>query len=449
MTKLHHTESQGPALNYCPQCGALLDDRFAFGRLRRYCSACDRVVFQEHKVAAAVLVTDCQDRVLLVRRAMNPQRGLWSLPAGFVDYGESPDYWLVEMSGLPFGLFGEMLHGGGNPWRGMVYGMTQRLPWSGDPRAVWKVWDDFGIGEARMIGYWAPSCPVKTGRDDVLATAYVKEGKTLIALASWAKTPVRCSLRFDWRALGLDPSKANLFAPAVAGFQPPALFQPTDQVPVNPGRGWLLIVDEAAHEIPKSAEVEKSKTLAFEERFGGDRLGTGWRAHVSKQAGTRLTVGDGALVIEAKANCAAYIERALPTGTTLVTCRIDTGTDAGASWGPGVSVAWPSGRFLRINLRAEGRLGVDDGRGQWFGGFSQPQTEYHLRIRVERTQVLAEFSADGRFWEPIHAVNRSDYAGDPATVRVGKMSNKGPNEDYHILGPPGECKIAALRAFVD
>jgi len=91
LTKLHHTESQGPALNYCPQCGALLDDRFAFGRLRRYCSACDRVVFQEHKVAAAVLVTDCQDRVLLVRRAMNPQRGLWSLPAGFVDYGESPD----------------------------------------------------------------------------------------------------------------------------------------------------------------------------------------------------------------------------------------------------------------------------------------------------------------------------------------------------------------------
>ena len=41
------------------------------------------------------------------------------------DYDETPDYWLVEISGIPFGLYGEMLKGGGNPWRGMLYGMTQ------------------------------------------------------------------------------------------------------------------------------------------------------------------------------------------------------------------------------------------------------------------------------------------------------------------------------------
>ena len=47
---------------------------------------------------------------------------------------------------------GEMLQKGGNPWRGMVYGMTSRLPWAGDPRPLWKVWDEFGIADARMIG---------------------------------------------------------------------------------------------------------------------------------------------------------------------------------------------------------------------------------------------------------------------------------------------------------
>ena len=36
----------------------------------------------------------------------------------YFDYNASPDYWLVEMSGIPFGLMGEMLEGGGNPWRG-------------------------------------------------------------------------------------------------------------------------------------------------------------------------------------------------------------------------------------------------------------------------------------------------------------------------------------------
>jgi len=77
------------------------------------------------------------------------------------NYNEGPDYWLVEMSGIPFGLFGEMLNGCGNSWRGMLYGITSRLGWGGcDPSALWKVWDQFGIKHAKMIGYWDPALPV-------------------------------------------------------------------------------------------------------------------------------------------------------------------------------------------------------------------------------------------------------------------------------------------------
>jgi len=67
-------------------------------------------------------------------------------------------------------LMGDMLQGGGNRWRGMLFGMTARLPWeSSGPRPVWKVWDEFGIGQARMLGWWEKECPVRTGREDVLA----------------------------------------------------------------------------------------------------------------------------------------------------------------------------------------------------------------------------------------------------------------------------------------
>jgi hypothetical protein len=157
------------------------------------------------------------------------------------DPNRSSDYWLIEMSGIPFGLYGEMLHEGGNPWRGMLYGMTQRLGWSGDPRPIWKVWDDFGIAAATPKFYFQHDCPIRTNRDDIHATAYVRQGRTLIALASWAKETVRVKLAIDWKALGLDPAAARLNAPDVPGFQHAAEFAPGMDIPVEPGRGWLLI----------------------------------------------------------------------------------------------------------------------------------------------------------------------------------------------------------------
>ncbi|MBN2021555.1 MAG: hypothetical protein JW809_02070 [Pirellulales bacterium] len=158
------------------------------------------------------------------------------------DYNTPPDYWLVEISGIPFGVMGEMLQGGGNPWRGMVYGMTNRWGWGGDPRPLWRLWDEFGMAGSRMIGYWSPACPVATDQESVLATVYHRPDKTLVALASWAPEKVSCRLKFDWAALGLDAARAELRAPAIERFQPAEVFQPQDAIPIEPGRGWLLIL---------------------------------------------------------------------------------------------------------------------------------------------------------------------------------------------------------------
>ena len=160
----------------------------------------------------------------------------------YFDYDSPPEFWLVEMSGIPFGLMGEMLQDGGNPWRGMLYGMTNRLPWAGDPRPMWKAWDDFGIQDAKMIGYWATSCPVRTDHRDVLATAYVKKGEVLISLASWAKEPVQCRLAVDWEGLDMDMGKARFAANFIENFQKAASFGPLDPIPVEPGKGWLLLL---------------------------------------------------------------------------------------------------------------------------------------------------------------------------------------------------------------
>lgn len=76
-------------VNYCLRCGTKLQIKRRFGRLRPTCPHCDWVYFPDPKVAAAVLI-EKDDRILLVRRSVDPRRGKWTLPAGFIDAGEDP-----------------------------------------------------------------------------------------------------------------------------------------------------------------------------------------------------------------------------------------------------------------------------------------------------------------------------------------------------------------------
>jgi len=85
-----HQHTNEAEWRFCPYCGSSLIDKRAHGRMRRYCQACQRVIFKEHKVAVAMLLWDDIYKVLLVRRAWKPMQGYWSLPAGFVDFDEDP-----------------------------------------------------------------------------------------------------------------------------------------------------------------------------------------------------------------------------------------------------------------------------------------------------------------------------------------------------------------------
>ena len=126
----------------------------------------------------------------------------------------------------------------------MVFGMTARAPWpKADPRPVWKVWDEFGIGQARMIGWWETNCPVRTDNSDVLATAYVKPGKTLIALASWAPQKTVARLELDWNVLSLKAGKARLVAPEITDFQPAREWHASEPISMEPQRGWLIYAE--------------------------------------------------------------------------------------------------------------------------------------------------------------------------------------------------------------
>lgn len=164
----------------------------------------------------------------------------------YFDYNMPPEFWLTEVSGIPYGLMGEMLWEGGNKWRGMLYGMTGRNPGYGvDNRPLWNFWDAFGMKGSEMVGYWVSDNPVKTGKDKTLATIYrhASGKKTLLSLATWEETDATVDLSIDWNALGLDPAKATLHAPAIDNFQEEQDWKPGESITVPKGKGLLIIIE--------------------------------------------------------------------------------------------------------------------------------------------------------------------------------------------------------------
>jgi len=77
-------------MRFCPQCGASLSQRWVAGRERLVCDECDFIFYLNPKVAAGVLVED-DGRVVLIRRGIEPKRGFWALPSGFVELDESAE----------------------------------------------------------------------------------------------------------------------------------------------------------------------------------------------------------------------------------------------------------------------------------------------------------------------------------------------------------------------
>lgn len=160
------------------------------------------------------------------------------------DPDSPPEFWLIEMSGIPFGLSSDLLERP-NPWRGMLFGMTDRTLYGGpSPTPIWELWRTFGIEDSTMLGWWEEDVPITTNKTDILATAYVKNGECLIAVASWAKQTEEIQLDIDWGKLGMDPKKATIHAPALDGLQEFCSFVPTQALTVSPGKGYLLLLEQ-------------------------------------------------------------------------------------------------------------------------------------------------------------------------------------------------------------
>jgi ADP-ribose pyrophosphatase YjhB (NUDIX family) len=77
-------------MNFCSQCGEKLSFRIPDGDSlpRHICDKCHTIHYQNPKVVVGCL-PEWKDKILLCRRAIEPRYGLWTLPGGFLENGET------------------------------------------------------------------------------------------------------------------------------------------------------------------------------------------------------------------------------------------------------------------------------------------------------------------------------------------------------------------------
>lgn len=128
----------------------------------------------------------------------------------------SAEYIFTEVSGLSYGNTSQMLEGGGNPYVGMLYAMTNRYGWGvSDTHLVYRVWDAFGIENAEMLGYWHDRCPLRTDNSHVLVTCYVKKDAILAAVYNFSQYPQEFCFEIAPERLDFDPADASVSVYAV------------------------------------------------------------------------------------------------------------------------------------------------------------------------------------------------------------------------------------------
>ena len=77
-------------MKFCSQCGSTVELRIPDGdNLPRFvCAKCNTIHYQNPKIVAGC-IPEWEDQILLCKRAIEPRRGLWTLPAGFMENNET------------------------------------------------------------------------------------------------------------------------------------------------------------------------------------------------------------------------------------------------------------------------------------------------------------------------------------------------------------------------
>ena len=78
------------SIKHCPYCGNKLTKKMLEGRKRLFCPTCEKIYYENPTPVVAVVARDDEGKILLIKRKIEPRKGEWALPSGFMEIEETP-----------------------------------------------------------------------------------------------------------------------------------------------------------------------------------------------------------------------------------------------------------------------------------------------------------------------------------------------------------------------
>ncbi len=94
---------------FCSECAGDIEQLGIDGHIRDYCPRCETIFYDNPLPVVSALVVNSDRKILLVLRDREPKEGMWALPSGFVELGETIEEAVLRELKEETGITGEVV----------------------------------------------------------------------------------------------------------------------------------------------------------------------------------------------------------------------------------------------------------------------------------------------------------------------------------------------------
>jgi hypothetical protein len=171
----------------------------------------------------------------------------------------------------------------------------------------------------------------------------------------------------------------------------------------------------------KLKNADSRRKLLYQDDF--NKISDAWKIFTGNLPLNSFNNEGKAGEVLAPGNALVFAEQELPEGAKVIICKLNSGTDAGTEFGPGMALQFPDATSVGFTLSAADKrfLIHHNGKQQGFTGFD-PSKSYYLRVEMTGNKMLYSVSEDNKNYK---ALTEQTVKQAPQLIRIGKINPGG------------------------